>query len=129
MAGFFKKPWWVGPLALVAGMAIGHTGATKPPGLASVKGYEIIKRRGSLPRNGSVVIIATCPAGKQVIGGGYVSPSVGDATELSIRDSNDAWRVAFKSNGGSGDASVYAICATAKRTQKTAATSLAVANR
>ena len=127
MIEFFKKPWWVGPL--VAGLALGHQGTTKPAGPAGVTGYEKINNRGTLPRNGSVVVIATCPAGKQVIGGGYVSPSVGDATELSIRDSNDAWRVAFKSNGGSGDASVYAICATAKRTQKTAATSLAVANR
>jgi hypothetical protein len=129
MAGFFKKPWWVGPLALVAGMAIGHTGAAKPPGLASVKGYEIIKGRGRLPRNGSIVVIARCPTGKQVIGGGYVAPSVADATDLSIRDRNNTWRVGFKSNGGSGDASVYAICATAKQAQRTVASSLAAANR
>jgi hypothetical protein len=48
-----------------------------------------------------------------VIGGGYVVPSVLDTAPLSRPEGNYAWRVDFKSNGGSGDASVYAICAAA----------------
>jgi hypothetical protein len=114
MIGFLKKPWWVGPLALIAGIAVGHQGKTKPAGPVGVRGSEIVNSRGTLPRNGSVVVIATCPAGKRVIGGGYVAPSVGDATDLSIPGGNSAWQVGFKSNGGSGDASVYAVCVTAK---------------
>jgi hypothetical protein len=114
MIRFFKKPWWVGPLALLAGMAVGHSAKTKPAGPAGVRGSEIVNSRGTLPLNGSVVVIATCPAGKRVIGGGYVAPSVGATADLSTPGSNSAWRVGFKSNGGSGDASVYAICVTAK---------------
>jgi hypothetical protein len=112
MLQFFKKPWWVGPLALVAGMAVGHPGKTKPAGLAGARGSEIVNSRATLPRNGSVDVIATCPAGKRVIGGGYVAPSVGATAELSIL--GGAWRVGFKSTGGSGDASVYAVCVKAK---------------
>ena len=114
MIQFFKKPWWVGPLALVAGMAVGHPGKTKPAEPVGVRGSEIVNSRGTLPRNGSVVVIATCPAGKRMIGGGYVAPSVGATTDLSILGDNSAWRVGFKSNGGSGEASVYAVCVTAK---------------
>ena len=114
MFGFLKKPWWVGPLALVVGMAVGHPGKTKPAGPVGVRGSEIVNSRGTLPWNGSVVVIATCPVGRRVIGGGYVAPNVGDTTDLSIPGGNSAWRVDFKSNGGSGDASVYAVCVMAK---------------
>jgi hypothetical protein len=112
MIEFFKKPWWVGPL--VAGLAFGHQGTTKPAGPAGVTGYEKINNRGPLPRNGSVVVVATCPAGKRVIsGGGHVVPSFVGTTDLSRPDGDNAWRVHFKSNGGSGNATVYAICVTA----------------
>jgi hypothetical protein len=111
---FFKKPWWVGPVALVAGMAVGHPGKTKAPGLGNVRGSEIVNSRGKLPRNGSVVVTATCPAGKRAIGGGYVAPSVGATTDLSILGGNSSWRVDFRSIGGSGEASVYAVCIAAK---------------
>lgn len=115
MIGFLKKPWWVGPLALVAGMAVGYPGKTKPAASAGVRGSEVVNNRGTLPRNGSVVVTATCPAGKRVIGGGYVAPSAGDTTDLSISGGNSTWRVGFKSNGGSGDASVYAVCVAANK--------------
>jgi hypothetical protein len=82
-------------------------------GPAGVSGYEIINNLGTLPLNGTVAVIAACSAGKRVIGGGYVVPAVGDLVSLSRPEGNNAWRVDFKSNGGSGDASVYAICATA----------------
>jgi hypothetical protein len=90
-----------------------QTGVIGPAGPAGVSGYEIINNLGKLPLNGTVAVIATCSAGKRVIGGGYVAPAVGDLVGLSRPEGNNAWRADFKSNGGSGDASVYAICATA----------------
>jgi hypothetical protein len=91
----------------------GQPGPTGPAGPAGVSGYEIINNLGTLPLNGTVAVIATCSVGKRVIGGGYVVPATGDIAGLSRPEGNNAWRVDFKSNGGSGDASVYAICATA----------------
>jgi hypothetical protein len=114
MIDFFKKPWWVGPVALVAGLAVGHSGKSKPAEMVAVRGSELVKKRGTLPRNGNLVVIATCPTGKRVIGGGYVAPSADDAADLSTLGGKSAWRVDFKSNGGSGDASIYAVCVTDK---------------
>jgi hypothetical protein len=78
-----------------------------------VSGYEIVNAHGDLPANGKVQVVATCPSGKRVFGGGYVVPSELDNAPLSRPEGDNGWRVGFKSNGGSGDASVYAICATA----------------
>ncbi len=78
-----------------------------------MSGYEIINTHGTLPLNGTVQVIATCPSGKRVLGGGYVVPSEADTAPLSRPENENAWRVDFKSNGGSGDASVYAVCAAA----------------
>jgi len=111
LIGFLKKPWWVGPI--VAGLSVAHPSANKPAGPAADSSYEITNSRGILPRNGRVVVIATCPAGKRAIGGGYVVPSAVDTADISRPEGNNAWRVSFKSNGGSGKASVYAICMTA----------------
>jgi hypothetical protein len=111
LIGFFKKPWWVGPL--VACVSINHQAGNKPAPPAAVSGYEVVNNHGILPRNGRLVVVATCPAGKRAIGGGYVVPSAADTTDFSSPAGNNAWRVSFKSNGGSGAASVYAICVTA----------------
>jgi hypothetical protein len=92
----------------------GATGPQGPPGTpasAGVAGYEIISTHETLPLNGSIEVTATCPTGKRVIGGGYVAPSVLDAASSSRPEGDNGWRVEFKSNGGSGDASAYAICA------------------
>jgi Collagen triple helix repeat (20 copies) len=91
----------------------GQPGVPGPSGPAGVSGYEIINKLGTLPPNGTVQVVATCSPGKRVLGGGYVAPTESDATPLSRPEGENAWRVDFKSNGGSGDASVYAICATA----------------
>ena len=91
----------------------GPQGAPAPSGPAGISGYEIINTVGTLPLNGTVELVATCPSGKRVLGGGYVVPSAADTAPLSRPDGDNAWRVDFKSNGGSGDASVYAVCATA----------------
>ena len=89
----------------------GPQGSPGPSGPAGVSGYEIINTHGNLPMNGTASVVATCSSGKRVLGGGYVAPQVGDMAPLSRPEGDNAWRVDFKSNGGSGDASVYAVCA------------------
>ena len=77
-------------------------------------GYEVINnvQNGALQVGGDAELVATCSAGKKVLGGGYVVPSVLDTAPLSRPEpGNTAWRVGFHSNGGSGAISVYAICA------------------
>ena len=111
LIGFLKKPWWVGPL--IAGVSYNHYSTGKPPEPTAASGYEIVRNRGTLPRNGKVVLVATCPAGKRVISGGYSTPSPADTTDFSTPEGNNAWKVSFKSNGGSGNASVYAVCVNA----------------
>jgi len=108
LIGFFKKPWWVGPL--IAGVSYNHYHADKPAEPASVNGYEVVHNRGVLPRNGRVVVVATCPSGKRAISGGFSTPTPADTTDFSNPEGNNAWKVSFKSNGGSGNASVYAVC-------------------
>ena len=76
-----------------------------------MSGYEIVNTLGTLPMNGTTSVVATCPSGKRVLGGGYVVPSELDTAPLSRLEADNARRVDFKSNGGSGTASVYAICA------------------
>jgi hypothetical protein len=89
----------------------GPQGQPGTPGPAGVAGYEIINTHETLPLNGSIEVTATCPTGKRVIGGGYVAPTVLDTASSSRPEDDNGWRVEFKSNGGNGDASVYAICA------------------
>jgi hypothetical protein len=81
LIGFLKKPWWVGPL--IAGVSYNHYHSEKPPEPAAVSGYEVVHNRGNLPRNGRVVVVATCPAGKRAISGGYSTPTRADTTEFS----------------------------------------------
>jgi hypothetical protein len=95
----------------------GPQGAPGPQGQpgtpAGVAGYEIINTHEALPLNGSIEVTATCPTGKRVIAGGYVAPTVLDTASSSRPEGDKGWHVEFKSNGGNGDASVYAICASA----------------
>jgi Collagen triple helix repeat (20 copies) len=91
--------------------APGPQGQPGTSGSAGVGGYEIISTHQTLPLNGSIEVTATCPTGERVIGGGYVAPSVLDTASSSKPEGDTGWRVEFKSNGGNGDASAYAICA------------------
>jgi hypothetical protein len=93
--------------------APGPQGQPGAPGPANTAGYEIINTHETLPLNGSIEVTATCPTGKRVIAGGYVAPSVLDTASSSRPEGDSGWRVEFKSNGGTGDASVYAVCAAA----------------
>jgi hypothetical protein len=88
----------------------GPQGQPGKPGPAGVAGYQIINTRETLPLNGSIEVTATCPTGKRVIAGGYVAPSVLDTASSSRPEGDKGWLVEFKSNGGTGEASVYAIC-------------------
>ena len=115
LIGFLKKPWWVGPL--IAGVSYNHYSTGKPPEPTAASGYEIVRNRGTLPRNGKVVLVATCPAGKTAPCHARdqrdSTPSPADTTDFSTPEGNNAWKVSFKSNGGSGNASVYAVCVNA----------------
>ena len=82
----------------------GPQGAPGTPGPTGMSAYEIVNTRGQLPANGTVQVVATCPSGKRVLGGGYVAPSASDTAPLSRPEGDNGWRVDFKSNGGSGDA-------------------------
>jgi hypothetical protein len=93
--------------------APGPQGQSGAPGPAGVAGYEIINTHETFPLNGSIEVTATCPTGKRVIAEGYVAPSVLDTASSSRPEGDKGWRVEFKSNGGTGDASVYAICVSA----------------
>ena len=91
----------------------GVPGPQGQPGPASTAGYEIVNTHETLPLNGSIEVTATCPTGKRVIAGGYVAPSVLDTASSSRPEVDSGWHVEFKSNGGNGDAVVYAICVSA----------------
>lgn len=111
---FFKKPIWFGPLAAGLSLAIGHHVEHKEPkytGSTGASAYQRVNNSGMLPRRGSVVVVASCPAGKRLIGGGYVLPSTFATAKSSRPKGTHAWRVDFKSYGGSGEATAYAICA------------------
>jgi hypothetical protein len=104
---FFKKPWWVGPLA--AGVAVSHPHADKPARPADL-GEQKVAASAVLPRYGQVVVVAACPPGMQINRGGYTLPSQLSRASSSRAEGAYAWRVAFKSFGGSGKAEVYAVC-------------------
>ena len=115
---FFKKPWWVGPLA--AGVAFTHPHADKAEkSTGSIRQSEQrVTAFGTLPRYGSVVVVAACPSGQHLSGGGYKLPSTLSRASSSKAESASAWRVEFKSLGGAGKAMVYAICAPEKTAEK-----------
>jgi hypothetical protein len=114
LLGFFKKPFWFGPLVAGLSMAVGHPGEPKYTGSVGASAYQRVNNSGALPRLGRIVVLAVCPAGKRLIGGGYVLPSTLASATSSRPKGMQAWRVDFKSYGGSGEATAYAICVTEK---------------
>lgn len=91
----------------------GDTGAQGPKGdPGGFSGYEIVTNVDTLLPNSGLHVVATCPAGKKVLGGGY-SSSYNLATERSHPINNGtAWDIFVNDtdNAGQGVA-VYAICA------------------
>jgi hypothetical protein len=116
-----QRSWWLA--ALLAATAV--VGAAPEPSEAAdlrvyyPRGYEIAKGGGGIPASGqSFYVISYCaypPPGAVTTGGGYDFDVPGAATAIESRPVSDAhgngWRVDFLSNGGSGYAWVYAICA------------------
>ncbi len=91
----------------------GDPGPQGPKGdPAGVSGYEIVTNVDTLPPGSGLHVVATCPAGKKVLGGGY-SSGENLATERSIPTNNGtAWDIFVNDtdNVGQGVA-VIAICA------------------
>ncbi len=97
----------------------GLPGPTGPAGPAGVSGYEIVEALSSVatvPGFGTITVLATCPAGKHVIAGGY--DSLGDAVKLTPVSSqpagSDTWRVVLRSpqvvQTMNVQARVHAVC-------------------
>jgi hypothetical protein len=66
-------------------------------------------------------VTATCTSGKVVVGGGWITSSISNGSEIAISDSypssTTVWTVVGRNDNTSGDTSyalqAYAICATA----------------
>jgi hypothetical protein len=88
----------------------GPQGPKGDPG--GFSGYEIVTDVDTLLSGGGLHVVATCPAGKKVLGGGYSSSS-NLATERShpINDGT-AWDIFVNDpDNSSQGVAVYAICA------------------
>jgi hypothetical protein len=97
--------------------APGPQGQRGPAGPAGVSGWEKVQGDRMLPPNISVTVIATCPTGKFVFGGGYSTyGALGITAQTSKPQGNNAWLVEFSYSGGGGSpvpVTAYAICARA----------------
>lgn len=69
----------------------------------------------SLPYGSSGTATATCPAGKKILGGGFMSLSAGDVVPLwsAPQTSPQGWVAHFRNNGSAGTGYAYAVCGTA----------------
>lgn len=71
--------------------------------------YQIVASTSSCSSAGSIV--ASCPAGKRVVGGGCYSSDGEEEIEVSRPSGDTAWHCRFDScPGGFGDWTAYAIC-------------------
>jgi hypothetical protein len=62
----------VGPAGAVGPVgAVGATGATGAPGAAGVSGYEQVVATNDIVKGAFIQVLAVCPEGKVVLGGGY----------------------------------------------------------
>ena len=102
----------------------GPTGATGAAGADGVGGYEVVQtRRTNVPLPFTDYVMASCPAGKHVLSGGYLAQLYSDFAFLRLGEaplaslpSDDTWQVRFSqdASGGATNATftVTAICAT-----------------
>jgi hypothetical protein len=92
----------------------GPAGAQGPAGPAGASGYEVVSVS---VENGFFVtdeiVIAQCPAGKKVLGGGHImNPAVGRVGHSRPHNNNTAWYVYIDNLGGNTPfISAWAICA------------------
>lgn len=92
----------------------GASGPQGPTGSAFISGYEVVtvEVQNDFGNMGEIVV-AHCPAGKKVIGGGYkLDPMVGRVQRNNPDDGNDGWYVWIDNLGGNTPiVGAYAICA------------------
>jgi hypothetical protein len=92
--------------------AQGPKGDKGDTGPAGVSGYQIVQNSSPLAAGGQLHLVASCPAGKQAVGGGYSSGAV-LATERSYPINNGtAWDIfVHDTDNVSQGVSVWALCA------------------
>jgi hypothetical protein len=83
----------------------GATGATGAAGSDGVSGWQLVTASAS-----STTSVATCPAGKKVLGGGGSISSTAAQIGATFPSSPTTWTVTNKV--GLGTVTAYAICAT-----------------
>lgn len=94
----------------------GPQGSPGPQGAPGISGYEIVTGPDvNVPDRGSAQFTASCPAGKQVVGGGYEVTSSTDV-ELNRSGPSNAgrsWFVRVTNNSGAAKTvNAQAICVT-----------------
>lgn len=104
-----------GPLGSAgpAGTA-GPLGAQGPTGAAGISGYEVVTVQVEHPfESFDEIVVAHCPAGKKVIGGGYkLDPMVGRVQRNNPDAGNDGWYVWIDNLAlNTPTVAAYAICA------------------
>jgi hypothetical protein len=93
--------------------AQGPKGDKGDPGAAGgFNGYQLVSDMEILPAGGSKLLVATCPAGKKAIGGGYSSGFPVEVERSYPANNGTAWDVWVNDtdNAAQGVA-VWAICA------------------
>jgi len=101
--------------------ATGPAGIQGPQGQAGVSGHQRVSATTSIPASFLATLVASCPSGKKVLGGGVQFPSLGsqlDQLKLvmhqSYPSSDSSWQVYFSNtNAFAVQATVWAICASA----------------
>jgi hypothetical protein len=92
----------------------GQKGDKGDPGTPGISGYQIVENATtSIPPGGIATLVAQCPPGKKVVGGGYQNGPANLSVWNSFPGSNwTSWHVTLKNPSASSQASVvFAICA------------------
>lgn len=101
--------------------AKGANGAPGKDGQDGVSGWQLVVGAWSGDSEAARTATATCPAGKNVVGGGYEAGDISNAREIVVLSSypsaSDTWTVTAISDATNGDKSfsirAYAICVVA----------------
>jgi hypothetical protein len=99
--------------------AAGPKGDTGPAGPAGASGYEVVKATTQTLNSTEGSAVATCPAGKKVLGGGGWTEQIQGAGQpllnVSAPVQETSWNVqVWSAKPGNWVTVVYAICATAQ---------------
>jgi hypothetical protein len=98
---------------------MGFIGPTGPQGPSGVSGYQVTSTFVTVTINGNqtTTVNASCPSGKQAIGGGFDASGTALPLQLlgSFPAAADTWRVLVRLNqitAATFSVRAYAICAT-----------------